>query len=507
MESPVRFTILLALAVPISASAFTVVDDFDVAPYYVVDDEPLDVVVPVGGVGAGHVISSTRHFTLTPSSIHGGLLRVGIGSGGSQEMQLWSETGYGEIEIEWDWGFPGDLTEGGAVSEIGLDFTIVPTEGMNVVITFQDGNGLHGIGRTISSDILYTFPLSDWTTIDMTQVTGLSLKFQFSGQDSPAIIELNDVRTIGEGAVTPNFLGIWTLVESDPLPSSPCIFRTLDEIGNPIYETEIGWQDIQVVGAIPALHGVWSDRPLGNGETCGITMTTDPDGGYIYDWYGTYELFVNIVEVPGVDAAIAFPPDPIKPQDGMMSLALPFQVATNDGGGELTGESNVLLTITLSENQPAEFMNPVIVPVSSRGLPVTGFHLFFDLVLHENILDSEPIFDFGWSSDWQAGLPTGVDEFTSEGALHAAKAGLMARPSVTHGATELRAERPFASNEVVQVFDVAGRLLRELHASSGTESLIWDGRDASGSRPAPGVYFARRQADPAGRPARIVTVR
>jgi hypothetical protein len=503
MKSRIWFTVLLALANPISASAFTVVDDFDVAPYYVVVEEPLDVHVPVGTVGVGHVISPTRHFALTPSAIHGGLLRVGIGSDEIQRMQLWSETGYGEIEIEWDWGFPGDLTEGGAVDEIGFDFTIAPQEGMNVVITFQDVNGLHGIGRIISSDTLYTFPLSDWTTIDMTQVTGLSLKFQFSGQDSPAIIELNDVRTIGERTVTPDFLGVWTLVETDPLPSAPCIFRTLDEIGNPVYQTEIGWQDIQVVGPIPALHGVWSDRPLGNGEACGITMTTDPQGGYIYDWYGTYELFVNIVDVPGVDAAIAFPPDPIEPQDGMMSLALPFQVATNDGGGELTGESNVLLTITLSENQPAEFMNPVVVPVFSRGLSVAGFHLYFDLVLHENILDSEPIFEFGWSSDWQRGLPAGVDGE----ALRITKAGLSARPSVTPGATELRAERPFAQNEVVQLFDVGGRLVRELHASPGTESVIWDGREASGSRPAPGVYFARRSADPAGRPARIVTVR
>jgi len=57
-----------------------------------------------------------------------------------------------------------------------------------------------------------------------------------------------------------------------------------------------------------------------------------------------------------------------------------------------------------------------------------------------------------------------------------------------------RVDVPAAMQVEVQVFDVAGRLVRDLvHGSvqAGSHSVTWDTRDASGSRASPGIYLVR----------------
>ena len=50
----------------------------------------------------------------------------------------------------------------------------------------------------------------------------------------------------------------------------------------------------------------------------------------------------------------------------------------------------------------------------------------------------------------------------------------------------------------LQIFDVAGRLVRTLaktNLSAGTHQVIWDGRDASSSSLKSGVYFYQLRVD------------
>ena len=54
----------------------------------------------------------------------------------------------------------------------------------------------------------------------------------------------------------------------------------------------------------------------------------------------------------------------------------------------------------------------------------------------------------------------------------------------------------------VRIFDNAGRQVRTL---TGSGSLVWDGRNESGVRVAPGVYFA--SASGTGSQTRLVLVR
>ena len=51
---------------------------------------------------------------------------------------------------------------------------------------------------------------------------------------------------------------------------------------------------------------------------------------------------------------------------------------------------------------------------------------------------------------------------------------------------------PFGDGRV-QIFDAAGRLVREVASSSGEAQ--WDGKDSGGKESAPGVYFLSLRED------------
>jgi hypothetical protein len=74
----------------------------------------------------------------------------------------------------------------------------------------------------------------------------------------------------------------------------------------------------------------------------------------------------------------------------------------------------------------------------------------------------------------------------------------------------LRATLPHAAHVQAQVFDAAGRLVRDLldaDALAGDLPLAWDGRDASGARATAGLYFARVRAGEESATRRLVMLR
>jgi hypothetical protein len=69
---------------------------------------------------------------------------------------------------------------------------------------------------------------------------------------------------------------------------------------------------------------------------------------------------------------------------------------------------------------------------------------------------------------------------------------------------------PNRTEVTLEVFDVAGRLVRTLvraELTPGEHSVIWDGNDAGGRRAGSGVYFARLTAPPSSSVRRIVGIR
>lgn len=87
---------------------------------------------------------------------------------------------------------------------------------------------------------------------------------------------------------------------------------------------------------------------------------------------------------------------------------------------------------------------------------------------------------------------------------------LSLRPVPTRERVEVRYQIPQPAEVRLDIFDVAGRLVRTLQerkASSGVFSIAWDGTDARGHRAGSGTYFARLQAGSAHAQRRLLVVR
>jgi len=85
-----------------------------------------------------------------------------------------------------------------------------------------------------------------------------------------------------------------------------------------------------------------------------------------------------------------------------------------------------------------------------------------------------------------------------------------ARPNPMASATTLRLDLPRSAPARVRIYDAAGRCLRTLvdgMLPAGQHPLHWDGRDASGTPAAAGLYWARVAIEDQERAMRIVVVR
>jgi hypothetical protein len=85
------------------------------------------------------------------------------------------------------------------------------------------------------------------------------------------------------------------------------------------------------------------------------------------------------------------------------------------------------------------------------------------------------------------GTPSGADDT-------AARLALTFRSNPFRGATTIAFTLPSAGRARLAIYDVAGRLVRELHSAptnAGRHTRAWDGTDASGQRVAQGIYFVR----------------
>jgi hypothetical protein len=99
---------------------------------------------------------------------------------------------------------------------------------------------------------------------------------------------------------------------------------------------------------------------------------------------------------------------------------------------------------------------------------------------------------------------TGVEVASYEGAVVDAMINripvdfaLKNYPNPFNPATTISLSLPVESDWTIEVFNVAGQLVREYsgHSQAGTTSVIWDGTDTNGKSVASGIYFYRANAD------------
>jgi hypothetical protein len=83
-------------------------------------------------------------------------------------------------------------------------------------------------------------------------------------------------------------------------------------------------------------------------------------------------------------------------------------------------------------------------------------------------------------------------------------------PNPTAGSTAIRFTLPGPAPVRLQVYDVAGRLIRTLAwlaPGAGTHEVTWDGCNSNGKPMGAGVYFYRLEAGPLQATQRIVRLR
>ena len=87
---------------------------------------------------------------------------------------------------------------------------------------------------------------------------------------------------------------------------------------------------------------------------------------------------------------------------------------------------------------------------------------------------------------------------------------LRAFPNPSRAVTTLEFDVPSKRAGTVRVFDVAGRMVRELQnglLTVGRHQVLWDGRDGAGNRVTPGLYFVRARLGDLEQRRTIVRVR
>ena len=102
----------------------------------------------------------------------------------------------------------------------------------------------------------------------------------------------------------------------------------------------------------------------------------------------------------------------------------------------------------------------------------------------------------GNRSGFALAVPAGSLDAPGPGLPHELALALMSANPSADGAT-LRYALPSAGDVRLSLYDVNGRLVRELFAGAreaGSYTVRWDGRDATGASAPSGMYFARLQA-------------
>ena len=155
-----------------------------------------------------------------------------------------------------------------------------------------------------------------------------------------------------------------------------------------------------------------------------------------------------------------------------------------------------------SENQDIQFENVQVFPVGLRGTQA-GYKLLFD-ASGSNVDLGEPLYEVHLSGTY---IPGSTITGTAPRADEVSEVELTTRPTVSRTISRLVLSRPAERSGSVDVFDVAGRLVRQLPIQIGARTISWDGRGRDGNLVASGVYLARFATAEGSATSRIVRLR
>ncbi len=475
LSIPLGLLLILVLGSP--TIALQPIDDFDVGPFTfaaVNGSQEHEVFIEAF---QSHAIHWLRKVILEPS---GGFVSATTEPGASSLDQVVRVTisGNGRFVIEWDWGYPADLTQGGSVDRVELELLAAAT-GAELQFVITNGSYSTAWPRVTAGGaetILWNYSELNGGGVSLTAVTGISLVFKSAVTPYLAA----DFRFRQQGSEAVDLVERFVATQIPPLPSPPLGFDVWDLFGQPLYSTDIIITEADA-GFLPDMSAQWEQWPALGGQIGAATFQWDLASAFQDT---QFELQIDFAPANGL-LPEAYPPDPVAEARGFL---LEFPVRMSDGG-QVIGSSMARLQFDIAAGQGLEFQDVLVAPGPRGGREWSdGFPLSFRLAQVGAVDGALPLFHATWLADWNTQLPTGLPEepFSATTELR-----LSALPSVTAGSTLLQASRPFEPGATLSLYDIRGRRLGSLPVRPGAINARWDGRDGAG-RPTPaGLYFLR----------------
>ncbi len=476
---------LAAVAMP--AAALIPIDDFEVNPFFfqstgAYQEHLVDITSP------GHAITSPRKIVLEPETITDYISAELVQTSGDDAAVVTFD-GEGRVRFVYEWDGTRDLTKNGMIDRVDVEFANV-TPGAYFTLGIGDVNMSCGVNRVpVGTSGTVSWDLEDWCPPHDIESEAAWIALYLNNPGGDATFEVTDIRFHRHSAITADIEGHFVATQVPPLPSSPLAWSTYDWIAQPLVRTDVVFQSIvHDMGATDLTGDFQVLNALGREIGHSSIMWNDPGGFF----ESQFTMSIDFSPANGWTPEIIYPPDPIHGEGGMV---ITTGVLLRDSGGAPRGTSCIRMVFTEGIWQDLTFENvQVNTRSSSKQAVQDGIDLSFNL-FPSNFDYVFPLFEVEWIYDWVAIDPTDI---ATPRPLADAPIRLVVSPSVTRGGTEIRANRPLNDPAAVQIYNVAGRLIRDLQLQGGTTSVHWDGRNGSGAPAASGPYFARIQGGDGG---------
>lgn len=485
------FLVLVPLGGPVRA--IEPIDDFEVGPFAfqsVGGYQDNTVVIPFA---AGHVITPERGVVLEPAD-GSAVVSVQLSTGVGDDAVVQSLADGSRTRLVYDFGSSQDLTAGGVYDRIEVHYDHV-TPGSYFSLGIGDDMAFCSNERFPSGNPgVVTWPLDYCSSlVQPTDVERVILYCRaFEGD---AEFEVSSIRLMRSGAYVPQIVREFLAIDVPPLPTPPIPWTLLTEAGEPLFEASMVLDVAEADdGTTPPLRIETAAVPFGDGSQVRSTIRVQDNGDppFAVAFGLSFALDASGAGTP------VFSPD-IEQDTNLFDVTLATTIDVEDGRS-LLGDAAVRLGLSIPPLQPF-VLTDLAASVTADGTLEVRLEMISDGTSEPD----EPLLEIVWESDWREETVTGVG---SPVAVGPAARSLVAAPNVTTSSTTLRPSQVFGAGATVRIYDVAGRLVRELSPAVGGQALVWDGRDAGGMATASGTYLVRWR-EPGGETAtaRVVRVR
>ncbi|MGQ0721151.1 MAG: FlgD immunoglobulin-like domain containing protein [Candidatus Eiseniibacteriota bacterium] len=494
-----------ALTFVVPAVAQPIIDDFETGTIHLAS--------PGGGVASGaasvsspgHAIASFRNVQVL-SKVAGGLpTRADLDAWTvvDDALRITIPPGGGDAWLWWLPASPVDLTEGGLNDRIEIAFSAV-TVGASLFFQIYDAVGGSYVSSALplsaGANVIRFADLTQALTVDPTQV----IRFQIIvSHDIASMFDLRDIRAMRDESIWQKLEIIAESAVGPPYPLEALPFLMTDEVPSDV-------QAVRLLGAAKITSGADAGLAVTGADSGGDTAAGFA-GALTFEWDESgmpYESTAFDLEV-GISAVSGVEPHPfLSSLPAVTSTPTGFllqdDVEFRDAGGSSVRTSRRQMHVDALPGQALAFGGVRVHALAPARAAGSGFRVTFDAAGAGGVDSAEPLFEATFTGDCRPAGSTGLPETANAGTVRTNE--LVAWPSVTRGGTEFRLAGPANAELRIELFDVAGRLVRRLPVHPGDITRTWDGRGSDGRVVAAGVYFATLSGAPAGSAARVVRI-